>query len=91
MKRAAGAVDAVEVEVLGEFGFTPETLPDPAVFDLPMIGGTRRPLRCPVTNTEVEGGADELGPYIRVAFDLPRGAFATTVMEEIMKTGRIDE
>lgn len=90
MKRAAGAVDAVEIEMLGEFGFTPETLPDPAVFDLPMIGGTRRPLRCPVTNTEVEGGADELGPYIRVAFDLPRGAFATTVMEEIMKTGEAE-
>ena len=85
MKRAAGAVDAVEVEMLGEFGFTPETLPDPAEFDLPMIGGTRRPLRCPVTNTEVEGGSDELGPYIRVAFDLPRGAFATVVLDEIMK------
>jgi tRNA pseudouridine13 synthase len=87
MKRAEGPVDAMEVETLGEFGFTPGSLPDPAAFDAPMIGGTRRPLRCPVTSTEVEGGSDELGPYIRVAFDLPRGAFATTVLDEIMKTG----
>ena len=90
MLRAGGAVDAMEVETLEAFGFTPDTLPDPAAFDATMIGGTRRPLRCPITNTEVEGGSGELGPYIRVAFDLPRGAFATTVLEEIMKIGTMD-
>jgi tRNA pseudouridine13 synthase len=88
MMRAGGVPDAMEVEALDAFGFTPDTLPDPAAFDVPMIGGTRRPLRCPITSTEVEGGSDEIGPYIRVAFDLPRGAFATAVLEEIMKTGR---
>lgn len=88
MLRAGGEVDIAEVGALEAMGFAPDALPDPAQFDMPMVGGTRRPLRCPVTNTEVEGGSDEIGPYIRVAFDLPRGAFATTVMEEIMKTSQ---
>ncbi len=48
------------------------------------IEGTRKPLRVPVTDPEVEGGADEHGPYVRCAFDLPRGAFATSVMAAIM-------
>ena len=50
-----------------------------------MIGGDRRPLRIPVIDPEVEGGVDEHGAYIRCAFELPRGSFATTVMDEIMK------
>jgi len=85
MIRAAGDTDRSEVDVLDAMGFTPDSLPDPEQFDLPMIGGTRRPLRCSITNTDVEGGSDEAGAYIRCAFDLPRGAFATTVLDEIMK------
>ena len=46
--------------------------------------GTRRPLRVPVTNAQCEGGFDEHGPYIRVAFDLPAGAFATVVLQELL-------
>lgn len=46
--------------------------------------GTRRPLRVPVTNPQCEGGFDEHGPYIRVAFDLPAGAFATVVLQELL-------
>ena len=30
-------------------------------------------------------GQDEHGPYLECAFALPRGAFATVVLEEIMK------
>lgn len=48
--------------------------------------GERRPLRTPITNLEVEGGVDEHGGYIRVAFDLPRGSYATVVLRELMKT-----
>ncbi|MBL8763080.1 MAG: tRNA pseudouridine(13) synthase TruD [Phycisphaerae bacterium] len=47
--------------------------------------GERRPLRVPVSHTEIEGGVDEHGGYVRCAFDLPRGAFATEVMREVMK------
>ena len=31
------------------------------------------------------GGVDEHGPYVRLAFELPRGSFATVVLREIMK------
>jgi tRNA pseudouridine13 synthase len=47
--------------------------------------GERRALRIPLTYPDVEGGVDEHGSYVRVAFDLPRGAFATTVLRELMK------
>ena len=48
--------------------------------------GARRPLRAPLSNIEVESGVDEHGAFIRVAFDLPRGLYATIVLREIMKT-----
>lgn len=48
------------------------------------IEGARRPFRVPVTNTELEGGFDEHGPYIRLAFDLPRGAYATVLLRELL-------
>jgi len=49
------------------------------------LPGARRPLRAPVGDPEIEGGADELGPFIRVAFDLPPGAYATSLVREISK------
>ena len=52
--------------------------------------GARRPLRIPVTNTAVDGGFDEHGAFARVAFDLPRGAYATIVLREIMKNENAD-
>ena len=48
------------------------------------LEGTRRPFRVPVTNIELEGGFDEHGPFVRVAFDLPRGAYATVLLREIL-------
>lgn len=46
--------------------------------------GTRRPFRVPVRNIELEGGFDEHGPFIRLAFDLPRGAYATVLLRELL-------
>ncbi|MFM1831598.1 MAG: tRNA pseudouridine synthase [Planctomycetota bacterium] len=46
--------------------------------------GERRSLRMRVTDPQVESGVDEHGPYIRVAFDLPRGGYATSVLAEVM-------
>lgn len=53
--------------------------------------GGRRPLRVPLRDPIVEGGADEHGEYVRCAFELPSGAYATLVMREIMKTSGLDE
>lgn len=85
MRRAAGPVDEAEVAALNRAGLTPDDL---ARFDessRDLINGARRPLRAPVMHPQVEGGVDEHGPYIRCAFDLPKGSFATVVMGEVMK------
>lgn len=87
MRRATGAVGLAELAALQGAGVTPDDLAGCEKRDrYPMIGGDRRPLRIPVIDPDVEGGLDEHGPYVRCAFDLPRGSFATTVMDEIMKT-----
>ena len=81
MTRAAGAVEAVERGALVAVGLIEEDLQrEPA-----RLKGARRPLRVPVRNAAADAGADEHGPYIRVAFDLPAGAYATVVLRELMK------
>lgn len=86
MTRAAGAIDALEVACLEHAGVTLDQL---AAFDASQrrlaLEGKRRALRVPVIDPEVEGGVDEHGAYIRCAFELPRGAFATEVLREVIK------
>lgn len=85
MLRAAGDTDRDELAALADFGLSPEHLAAFAARHPDLLDGARRPLRVPVTDADVEGGLDEHGPYIRAVFDLPRGAFATVVLREIMK------
>ena len=47
--------------------------------------GGRRPFRVKIDNVAVDGGIDDHGPFVHVAFDLPRGTYATVVLREIMK------
>ncbi len=49
----------------------------------PWQPGGRRPFRVRVANTEIEAGADQHGTFIRVAFDLPAGAYATMVLQAL--------
>ncbi len=83
MMRAAGAVDEAELAALGKFGLSLEDFAQSKQAGL--VPGVRRALRVAVTDTDIEGGIDEHGTYVRVAFDLPAGAYATTVLREIMK------
>lgn len=80
MTRATGIIDAIEREALQASGLAPE------IFERPRRGlqGGRRPLRVQMINIEVDAGADVHGSFIRVAFDLPRGAYATVALREIM-------
>ncbi|MCI0365618.1 MAG: tRNA pseudouridine(13) synthase TruD, partial [Phycisphaerales bacterium] len=86
MMQAAGATSLVEREALQATGLTMESI----------IGGphsptgARRPLRCPLNHPELDAGIDEHGKYIRVAFDLPRGAYATIALREIMKNDHVE-
>ncbi len=86
MERARGEIGEREHQALVRTGLSTKDLESCESRDsFPMIGGSRRPMRIPVISPEVEGGVDEHGAYIRCAFELPKGSFATTVMDEIMK------
>ena len=50
------------------------------------VKGARRPLRVKPQDVKLEGGADEHGPYVALAFTLPAGSFATVLLAEVMKT-----
>jgi tRNA pseudouridine13 synthase len=85
MIRGSGQTDTDEVSALASFGVTLDQL---KAFDSGSrfaLEGKRRALRVPVIDPEVEGGVDEHGAYVRCAFELPRGSFATVVLREIMK------
>ncbi|MBC7783197.1 MAG: tRNA pseudouridine(13) synthase TruD [Burkholderiales bacterium] len=47
--------------------------------------GDRRPLRVQPKETKLESGVDEHGAFITIAFTLPRGAYATILLRELMK------
>jgi tRNA pseudouridine13 synthase len=88
MLRAGGEVGELEAEALAWCGLSLEALSDSRQAGL--IPGARRPLRVPLGDPELDAGGDEHGPYLRVAFDLPSGAYATSVLREIMKTPEAD-
>jgi tRNA pseudouridine13 synthase len=80
MIEAAGRVRDWEWDATRSLGVRPEVFAAKEID----LEGTRRPFRVPVTNIELEGGFDEHGPFIRVAFDLPRGAYATVLLRELL-------
>lgn len=82
MTRADGEPGRIEAQVLDVFGIRHETLA--GVGDV-HAEGARRPMRIALRDTEVSGGADDHGPYVKLAFEMPRGAFATIALREIMK------
>jgi tRNA pseudouridine13 synthase len=84
MRRATGEVDAAEIRALERLGIGVDDLLRHKGKRL-SLAGERRPLRVPLIDPEVEGGVDEHGAYVRMAFELPKGSFATVVAAEIMK------
>jgi tRNA pseudouridine13 synthase len=53
--------------------------------------GERRSLRMRVSSAEVESGVDEHGAFVRLAFDLPRGGYATEVLAELFEATEVTE
>lgn len=51
------------------------------------LDGARRPLRVPLGAPTVDTGQDQQGAYLRLAFVLPPGAYATCVTREVCKPG----
>lgn len=87
MTRATGEPGMLEEEVLGESGVSVEALAAHQRRIGSKLGGTRRSLRVQVVDAEIDAGVDEVGHYVRCAFELPAGSFATVVMREIIKGG----
>ena len=83
MTRPAGRVLEWETQALRELDITEADL---ATGPLGAIEGVRRPMRTLLKDADVSGGVDEFGSYVRLAFELPRGSFATSVLREIMKS-----
>jgi tRNA pseudouridine13 synthase len=54
------------------------------------VKGARRPLRVQPGDLQVEGGVDEFGPHVTLAFSLPAGSFATVLLREVMKNDAED-
>ncbi len=90
MRKAGGEAARTELETLHAVGVDEAALERFSEAG-GEIEGDRRPLRVPVIDPEVEGGADEHGTFVRCAFELPRGCFATSVMREIMGTDTPDD
>jgi tRNA pseudouridine13 synthase len=82
MTMPAGEPLRIEQQVLKSHGLTPGHFRQEA---RDQAKGARRPLRVRPTDTKLEAGVDESGPYITVAFTLPAGSFATTLLRELMK------
>ena len=85
MMPARAGVLELEQRVLHDAGLSIDDFVRLAKARLDGVEGARRPLRVPLSYPDVEAGQDEHGPYIRCTFELPRGAFATSVMHEIIK------
>ena len=82
MTRAAGEPGDIEQQVLDVFGLRHEELA--GVGDV-HAEGSRRPMRIVLRDPEVADGSDDHGPFVKLAFEMPRGAFATIVLREVMK------
>ena len=81
MPRASGRIDAMEVAALDAVGVDEESV---GIGRYRPESG-RRPLRTKISNLELQSGHDEHGPMIHIAFDLPRGMYATVLLRELMK------
>jgi tRNA pseudouridine13 synthase len=90
MMQAEGRAGEVERGALDATGVTIEAIKGYGERAHDPVPGKRRALRVPLALPDVEGGADEHGAYIRCAFELPAGSFATVVLNEIIKPGAGD-
>ena len=73
----------IEQEVLAASGLTPEAFRQAGKHK---VKGARRPLRVQPQDVQLEGGVDDHGAFITVAFTLPAGSFATVLLRELMKS-----
>ncbi|MCA9243216.1 MAG: tRNA pseudouridine(13) synthase TruD [Phycisphaerales bacterium] len=49
------------------------------------VQGSRRPMRFPLEDADARLGADHRGAYLELAFVLPRGCYATSLLRELFR------
>jgi tRNA pseudouridine13 synthase len=69
----------IELNAIAQFRLAQRQFLDPDF----QPSGSRRPLRIALSHPQAEAGVDEHGNFVRVAFDLPKGAYATNVLQEL--------
>jgi len=82
MKEARHEAGAVELRIVQESGLTLEQFTS---WSGRGVRGARRPLRVPLGHLEYGADGDDRGPYFRLQFELPPGAYATAVTRELCK------
>jgi len=80
---AEGWPGQIEQEVIAGHRLELEKLRHLGPLKLP---GSRRALRFALTNPSLSAGQDRHGEFIRLEFSAPAGAYATVVLNEIIKT-----
>ena len=78
LKASGGETAEAERAAAAALGVTPE--------DFAGETGGRRTMRVRPTDTTLAAGSDDDGGHITVAFTLPAGSFATTLLREVMKS-----
>jgi len=81
----------MELEALAEQSVSVELMQQPHEVLPSPLSGSRRSLRMAIENVDLSGGMDERGGYVRLAFELPRGSFATMLLREIMKNQAVHQ
>jgi tRNA pseudouridine13 synthase len=87
MSTPTGEPLAIEQEVLAKFDLSPEQF---RLEGKHKIKGARRPFRVKIEDLQLNGGVDNFGPHITLAFTLPAGTFATILLREVMKEEPIE-
>lgn len=86
--RLAGPAAEIETPILEAEG-----LGEKQLRQMKRLGarGGRRPLRFQPRHAAVSTGADDLGPYLELRFELDPGCYATTLLAEITKSPTVNE
>ena len=77
---AQESVGEMELGALADFD-----IPHALIETCPLTRGSRRAMRVIIQSTDIAGGVDEHGSYVRLQFALRKGSFATVVLRELMK------
>ncbi len=85
---AEGTMGTIERDVVAEEGVDADAFRSYALPEAD-AAGTRRALRVPLSDVDVDGGEDAHGAFVELEFFLPKGAYATCVLREVMKSGNV--